>query len=101
MNIEDIDKWLDNEYGCSYTRLEELHDFVVEQDLKDRDEIERLKRTSNEIFKANETLTKEIERLHSIIKEVREYIEDNSTDKYLLKSFDIDVLLKILEKENK
>lgn len=40
MNIEKIDKWLDNEYGVSYTRLEELHDFVVEQDLKHREEKE-------------------------------------------------------------
>lgn len=58
MNIEEIDKWLDNEYGCSYTRLEELHDFVVEQDLKHREEAD-----------------KEIQKLNNIIKEVREYIE--------------------------
>lgn len=36
MNIEAINKWLDEEYGCSYTRLEELHDFYFEKycDLK-------------------------------------------------------------------
>ena len=36
MNIETINKWLDEEYGCSYTRLEELHDFYFEKycDLK-------------------------------------------------------------------
>ena len=34
MNIKEVDKWLDKEYGVSYTRLEELHDFVIEQDLK-------------------------------------------------------------------
>lgn len=53
MNIEKIDKWLDNEYGVSYTRLEELHDFVVEQDLKHREEkdkeIDRLKNIINRI----------------------------------------------------
>lgn len=38
MNLESINKWLDEEYGVSYTRLEELHDFVVEQDLKHREE---------------------------------------------------------------
>ena len=27
MNLEAINKWLNEEYGCSYTRLEELHDF--------------------------------------------------------------------------
>lgn len=31
MNIEAINKWLDEEYGCSYTRLEELHDFYFEK----------------------------------------------------------------------
>nr|DAL10358.1 MAG TPA_asm: hypothetical protein [Caudoviricetes sp.] len=36
MNREAINKWLDEEYGCSYTRLEELHDFYFEKycDLK-------------------------------------------------------------------
>ena len=36
MNLEAINKWLDNEYGCSFTRLEELHDFYFEKycDLK-------------------------------------------------------------------
>ncbi len=36
MNIEAINKWLDEEYGCSYTRLEELHDFYFKKycDLK-------------------------------------------------------------------
>lgn len=46
--MEQIDRWLDNEYGCSYTRLEELHDFVIEQDMKHQEEkdkeIEKLKR---------------------------------------------------------
>lgn len=40
MNIELVDKWLENEYGVSYTRLEELHDFVVEQDLKHQEKTE-------------------------------------------------------------
>ena len=56
MNIEKIDKWLDNEYGVSYTRLEELHDFVVEQDLKHREEKD-----------------KEIERLNNIIDTMLEF----------------------------
>ena len=36
MTIEAINKWLDEEYGCSYTRLEESHDFYFEKycDLK-------------------------------------------------------------------
>lgn len=31
MNIEVINKWLDEEYGCSYTKLEELHNFYFEK----------------------------------------------------------------------
>lgn len=31
MNLETINKWLDEEQGCSYTRLEELHDFYFEK----------------------------------------------------------------------
>ena len=31
MNLEAINKWLDEEYGCSYTKLEELHDFYFEK----------------------------------------------------------------------
>lgn len=31
MNLEAINKWLDEEYDCSYTRLEELHNFYFEK----------------------------------------------------------------------
>ena len=36
MTLEEINKWLDNEYGVSYTKLEKLHDFYFEKycDLK-------------------------------------------------------------------
>ena len=36
MNLETINKWLDEEYGRSYTKLEELHNFYFEKycDLK-------------------------------------------------------------------
>ena len=51
MNIEAINKWLDEEYGCSYTKLEELHDFYFEKycDLK----------------KENKELKKQLEYLRS------------------------------------
>ena len=40
MTLEEINKWLDNEYGVSYTKLEELHDFYFEKycDLKKENE---------------------------------------------------------------
>lgn len=43
MNIETINKWLDEEYGCSYTRLEELHDFYFEKYCDLKQENQKLK----------------------------------------------------------
>ena len=55
MRIEVIDKWLKEQYGVSYTELEELHDFVVEKSMKEEDklikEIDRLKNIINELEK--------------------------------------------------
>ena len=48
MNIEEIDKWLDNEYGTSYTRLEELHDYFFEKYTDQKEEIKRLNNIINE-----------------------------------------------------
>lgn len=59
MNIQEIDKWLNNEYGMSYTKLEKLHDWLCDR-LIIKDE--------------------EIEKLHSIIEEAREYIEKRKED---------------------
>ena len=77
---------------------------LIEQCLKKDKEIERLK-IIEEKYKDSQLYIKdfkeEIERLQNIIKEAKEYLEDNSTDNYLLKSFDVDILLEILDKENK
>jgi hypothetical protein len=48
MNLESINKWLDEEYGCSYTRLEELHDFYFEKYTDQKEEINRLNNIINE-----------------------------------------------------
>ena len=50
MNIEEIDKWLDNEYGTSYTRLEELHDYFFEKYTDQKEEIKRLNHTIHSFF---------------------------------------------------
>lgn len=55
MNLETIDKWLDEEYGCSYTRLGELHDFYIEKYNNLKEENEQLKK----IIKEYERLNKE------------------------------------------
>ena len=48
MNTEEIDKWLDNEYGVSYTRLEELHDFYFEKYCDLKEENQELKKQLEE-----------------------------------------------------
>ena len=49
MNIEAINKWLDEEYGCSYTRLLELHDFYFEKYCDLQQENKQLKDNWNKI----------------------------------------------------
>ena len=51
MNLEAINKWLDEEYGCSYTRLEELHDFYFKKYCDLKKENQRLKDNWNYIKK--------------------------------------------------
>lgn len=49
MNLETINKWLDEEYGCSYTKLEELHDWLVEENIKLKDKNEQLKKQKADV----------------------------------------------------
>lgn len=49
MTIEEINKWLDNEYGVSYTRLEELHDFYFEKYCDLQQENQELKMESEKL----------------------------------------------------
>lgn len=49
MNLETINKWLDEEYGCSYTKLEELHDFYFEKYCDLQQENKQLKNNWNEL----------------------------------------------------
>ena len=81
MNIQEIDKWLDNEYGCSYTRLEELHDYFFEKYTDQQEEIKRLNKRIEDLNTINEEhqilngmIRKEIQQKENIIKEVRENI---------------------------
>lgn len=72
MNIEEIDEWLDNEYGVSYTRLEKLHDFVIDQDLKHQENAE-----------------KEIKQLKSSLEAISQSLSKQTTKVVLLKSENI------------
>lgn len=51
MNLEAINKWLDEEYGCSYTKLEELHDFYFEKYCDLKQENKQLKEDIKNIIK--------------------------------------------------
>ena len=74
MNIEVINKWLDEEYGCSYTKLEELHNFYFEKycDLKQenerlKEEIEEYKNPIKYFKYANKNVTDENKKLNGTI----------------------------------
>ena len=54
MNLEAINKWLDEEYGCSYTRLEELHDFYFEKYNDLQQENQQLKERVNYLDRSND-----------------------------------------------
>ena len=48
-DIEAINKWLDEEYGCSFTRLEELYDFYFEKYCDLKQENKQLKYNWNKL----------------------------------------------------
>lgn len=70
MNLESINKWLDEEYGCSYTKLEELHDFYFEKYSDLQQENKQLK---DNWKKLKEYIPKEYKRLHGINMSPTEY----------------------------
>lgn len=82
MNIEAINKWLDEEYGCSYTKLEELHNFYFEKycDLKQENERQKevisklnfIKNRKNQGASQENINKMAIEFVNSYLKEVSE-----------------------------
>ena len=77
MSLEEINKWLDNEYGVSYTRLEELHDFLIEQNMKYQDKIDNLQQ-ENKKLKDNWNKLKEYIRKNIIYDDIGMKILDSS-----------------------
>ena len=59
MNITTVNRWLDEEYGCSFTELEKLHDFVVNKNMELLDEQEELLQIIDKITKENKKLKDE------------------------------------------
>ena len=95
MNIEEIDKWLDNEYGVSYTRLEELHDFLIEQNMKYQDKIDNLQQ-ENKKLKDNWNKLKEYCKENTLCYEVG---DDENTKLIGSKIHGLNVLDKMQELE--
>ena len=69
MNLEEINKWLDNQYGCSYTRLEELHDWLADKDIKNKDKIDKLKNRIHALEKHNKKLQLEAQKYFDLLME--------------------------------
>ena len=99
MNIEEIDKWLYNEYGISYTKLGKLHDYFFEKYIDQKEEIERLNKQTEEYQKALDETTSEKIDLDNIIKETSEDLyqvvkwctenkhNENTIERYLVVDF--------------
>lgn len=72
MTIEEINKWLDNEYGISYTKLEELHDFYFEKYCDLKQENQELKRNCNIGYENLNFYREENQELKKQLKELEE-----------------------------
>lgn len=83
MNLEVINKWLDEEYGCSYTRLLELHDFYFEKycDLK----------------KENQKYKEVIDKVINLIKKYGKYDGEKCTQGFQMWSADFNKILDMLK----
>lgn len=98
MNLETINKWLDEEYGCSYTKLEELHDFYFEKYCDLQQENKKLNgaiQTYDILLKSN---IKENKRLKDNWNELKKYINEANEDLYWTNNYD-DILYVMRELE--
>lgn len=90
MNKEEIDKWLDNEYGVSYTRLEELHDFLIEQNMKYQDKIDILQQENKQLKERIEVADEFCDRymgvrlelfdMYELLNKIREILGDKENE---------------------
>ena len=97
MNKEEIDKWLDEKYGCSYTILEELHDFYFEKYTDLKEENKQLKENNMSMQEEMARTWKKADLYKEVIEKVREYVKEY---KFATVGFYIhsDNLLQILDK---
>lgn len=86
--MKEIDKWLDNEYGCSYTRLEELHEELGEN-------------FGKYMYEANIELLEKIREVREYIKKRTEFGEYTYAYPGVLNQDEVRQINKILDMENK
>lgn len=94
MNLEVINKWLDEEYGCSYTKLEELHDFYFEKycDLQQENKIlkenaEHNDKVVDKVNWENQLLKKENKQLKDELKskpDAQITLQDDKGNKFMV-----------------
>lgn len=76
MNLEAINKWLDEEYGCSYTRLEKLHDFYFKKYCDLQQENKQLQEELEwaiGIVEHNRIISKKNKEIHQLKKQLENY----------------------------
>jgi hypothetical protein len=80
MNLEAINKWLDEEYGCSFTKLEELHNFYFEKYCDLQQENKKLNgtiQTYDILLKANVEENKHLDEVNCKLRKTNEQLKDN------------------------
>jgi hypothetical protein len=85
MNLEAINKWLDEEYGCSYTKLEELHNFYFEKYCDLQQENKKINgsiQTYNILLKANVEENKQLKDNWNKLKEYAKEIISTDNELY-------------------
>lgn len=112
MNLEVINKWLDEEYGCSYTKLEELHDFYFEKYCDLQQENKKLNgaiQTYDILLKSNieenqqlkiqiSAREEEYKKLEDNWNKLKKYINEANEDLYWTNNYD-DILYVMQEIE--
>lgn len=81
MNLETINKWLDEEYGCSYTRLEELHDFYFEKYCDLQQENKQLKDNMRQMDNSIDKLQKQLIKEKDNWNKLKEWLEKELGDR--------------------
>lgn len=102
MNIEKINKWLDEEYGCSYTRLEELHDFYFKKYCDLQKENKQLRDNIRQMDNSVDKLLKQLIKEKDNWNELKKYIKTEIPEEVFIDTeWFVSILDKMLELEQR